>query len=147
MERLSKEFLHSQRTDMPLALIMVDLDHFKTINDSRGHQGGDQVLREVAEILGRQMRPYDLAARFGGEEFSIILPETDLAGALGVARRLRDLTESHTFLPPADGLAVTASFGVAATPMDSVEALIRCADAALYQAKHNGRNRVETLPS
>jgi len=146
MERLSKEFLHSQRTGMPLALIMVDLDHFKTINDSRGHQGGDQVLREVAEILGRQMRPYDLAARFGGEEFSIILPETDLAGALGVARRLRELTESHHFHPPADGLTITASFGVAATPMDSVEALIRNADAALYHAKHQGRNRVETLP-
>jgi two-component system cell cycle response regulator len=127
-------------------MIMVDLDYFKKINDSRGHQGGDQVLREVAEILGRQMRPYDLAARFGGEEFSIILPETDLSGALGVAERLRELVENHEFLPPANGLKVTSSFGVSATPMNSVESLIRGADAALYHAKHHGRNRVETLP-
>jgi len=146
MERLQTAFLQSQRTGMTLALIMLDLDHFKAVNDSRGHLGGDQVLREVAVVLGRQMRPYDLAARIGGEEFALILPEIDRPGALGVAERLRELTESHLFLPPANGLKLTASFGVSATPVDSVESLIRSADAALYRAKHQGRNRVESLP-
>lgn len=148
MTRLNSEVGHSQRTGVALSLIMVDLDHFKAVNDHYGHQGGDEVLRAVAAILAGQMRPYDLAARFGGEEFAVILPETGVAAALQVAERLRAQVASHSFAAPLAALQVTASLGVATLPspaFDTAEALIRSADDALYHAKHQGRNRVATL--
>lgn len=147
MERLQAALLQSQRTGMPLGLIMIDLDHFKMVNDTYGHPGGDQVLCEVAALLSRQMRPYDLAARFGGEEFAIILPETDLPGSYGVAERLREEVARHLFAAPAARARVTASLGVATLPgvgSATAESLIRLADDALYQAKDQGRNCVVT---
>ncbi len=134
VERLQTAWLQNQRTGQPLALIMIDLDHFKRINDTYGHQGGDQVLGEVAELLHRLMRPYDLAARFGGEEFAIILPGSDLPSACTVAERLRAEMERHIFAAPAAGARVTASLGVATLPeigSETAEALIRSADDAL----------------
>lgn len=144
MDRLEISLQQGRRTKMPLGLIMIDLDHFKIVNDTCGHQGGDQVLREVAGLLGSQMRPYDLAARFGGEEFALILPETDLVGCCGVAERLRDEVARHSFRPPAAEVKMTASFGVATLGGSecTTESLIRRADAALYRAKNLGRNRV-----
>lgn len=146
IERLAGELHRCQRSSVPLALIMADIDHFKTINDSYGHQEGDRVLVEIAGLFDRQMRPYDLAARFGGEEFALVLPETTLDNALTVARRLREQVSELRFTAPLARLRVTASFGVAVFPGEkvrSVESLIRAADAALYSAKRNGRNRVE----
>lgn len=145
MDRLQSAVVQSQRTGNPLGLVMIDLDHFKHVNDTYGHQGGDQVLREVAELLRQQMRSSDLAARFGGEEFTIILPETDLSASCGVAERLREEVERHLFGPPAASAKLTASFGVATSAGGDdfvAEALIRNADASLYRAKSLGRNRV-----
>jgi diguanylate cyclase (GGDEF)-like protein len=140
---------HSLRTATPLALVMLDIDHFKQINDSYGHQEGDQVLTEVAGLL--QPEPGDdiLAARYGGEEFALILPEATLDVARRGAERLRRQVEALTFSGLLANLQLTASFGVAALPhptITTINQLIRAADDALYRAKHGGRNRVEVLP-
>mgnify|MGYP001497789555 CR=1 FL=1 len=140
-------FLHSMRTATPLALVMLDIDHFKGINDTYGHQGGDEVLTAVAGLL--QPEPGDdiLAARYGGEEFALILPEVARDVATRGAERLRRQIENLSFQGSLKGLKLTASFGVAAFPnpaVDSMNQLIRAADDALYRAKHAGRNRVET---
>ena len=126
---------------------MIDLDDFKAINDSYGHQLGDKVLQSIAWEIKGSLRQYDSAARFGGEEFALLLPETALKGANLVAERLRTSINSLEFAGPLIGLKITVSIGVAAIPNDkisSVSDLIRLADDALYAAKHNGRNRVES---
>ena len=148
MEILSTEFERSRRTTDPCALLMVDLDHFKRVNDNYGHQQGDVVLRATAQEIKRQLRQYDSAARFGGEEFALLLPETSPKDALMVAERLRQSLCDMQFSGSISELTITASFGIATIPheqIDSIEDLIRIADDALYLAKSNGRNRVEII--
>jgi diguanylate cyclase (GGDEF)-like protein len=149
MERFEEEFERCQRFDEQLSCIMFDLDHFKRVNDEHGHQSGDEVLRSVAAMVQENVRAYDIAGRFGGEEFIIVLPQADLESCLMFAERLRSQVEKAP-IPVNDGtttLKVTISLGVAALRGEdsSVNDLIRRADEALYRAKKNGRNRVEPL--
>ncbi|MFO0599221.1 MAG: diguanylate cyclase [Myxococcaceae bacterium] len=142
-DRLREEFRRAQRYDDPLALILMDLDHFKAINDNFGHQLGDQVLVAVALAVKNAVRETDFVARYGGEEFAILLPKTHLAGALTVAERTAADLKRLKFDAP--GLTVTGSFGVSGYPGRSVntsEQLVKTADDALYRAKREGRNRI-----
>jgi diguanylate cyclase (GGDEF)-like protein len=144
-ETLASELARLERFGGPLALVVADLDWFKDVNDRHGHPSGDAVLREFATVLRESVRDVDLAGRWGGEEFLLILPGTDLAGGAQVAERIRAAQAGRIVLS-ADGspIPVTASFGVAATPPASTAAeLFSAADAALYEAKRNGKNRVE----
>ena len=126
------------------ALFYADLDHFKAINDGHGHDAGDRVLQQTAEVLARALRPEDLVARVGGEEFVAFLAGADLAEAHAAADRAR---AEIAAVVRSGGMPVTCSFGVAALgPGDTVEAATRRADAALYRAKSLGRNRVESAP-
>lgn len=145
---LNSELLRSERTGDSLSLIILDIDHFKKINDTYGHQNGDKVLSAIAEAAQTHLRCYDSAARYGGEEFVLVLPSTSLADGKEVAERLRKEVEAISFAPPLDKLSVTISLGVAIFPspsVDDMESLIRQADEALYRAKQKGRNRVETM--
>jgi diguanylate cyclase (GGDEF)-like protein/PAS domain S-box-containing protein len=138
---LEEQFQVAMRNKQPLAVILMDVDHFKQYNDTYGHQAGDEVLRQVAQILSAHVREGDFVARYGGEEFVIVLPRTDLESAVAVAERLREAVQSAEWrLRP-----VTGSFGVACIrpDMETRQELIEAADQALYQAKKNGRNRVE----
>ncbi|MCE9667799.1 GGDEF domain-containing protein [Myxococcus stipitatus] len=143
-ERLRDEFRRAQRYDDPLSLILLDLDHFKQVNDRYGHTAGDGVLREVAAALQRGVRETDLVARYGGEEFAVLLPRTHLTGALTVAERVR--RELALLEVGPDGrLKVTASLGVSSFPHRTVlspEQLLLTADEALYRAKADGRDRI-----
>jgi two-component system cell cycle response regulator len=145
---LNSEFLRAERTGDCLSLIILDIDNFKKINDTYGHQNGDKVLSSIAEVTQTHLRCYDIAARYGGEEFVLVLPGTSLVGGEEVAERLREEVEAISFAPPMDKLTVTISLGVALFPsplVDDMESLIRQADEALYRAKQKGRNRVETM--
>lgn len=147
-EILEGEFFRARRNKDCLSLVMVDIDYFKNVNDTYGHQNGDVVLAAVANLAQRQLRAYDSAARYGGEEFVLLIPGTPLDGAVMVAERLRQAVLEHGFPPPMEDLTVTISAGVATYPspqIDSVDSLFRQADEALYRAKQNGRNRVETM--
>ncbi len=146
-ERITAEMERALRYDSSMALLMIDLDHFKSVNDTYGHLVGDDVLRDVAELLTVTIRTTDMVARYGGEEFLVLLPETDDAGAESFAERIRVAIESHKFGGRADKapLHLTTSVGVATFPaarIESVEDLFARADAALYRAKADGRNRV-----
>lgn len=142
-QRLGEQLDHARRHDQPLTLILLDLDHFKQINDTHGHVVGDQVLGGVGYVIRGQLRLSDVAGRFGGEEFAVMLPDTDLDGAVILAERLRKAIESWTLERPAGGLSVTASLGVALLdPAMSAVDLVDAADRALYLAKRSGRNRV-----
>jgi diguanylate cyclase (GGDEF)-like protein len=143
-DELALEWRRAERVGDPLALVLIDLDNFKSINDGRGHQAGDAVLRRVAAILDSGARNADLAARYGGEEFALLAPETDLLGATKLAHRLRGDIEAATIeLPNGEELTVTASFGVAVKgTLERPEQLIAAADEALYEAKRNGKNRI-----
>ena len=146
--RLQEEVAATQRYDRPLSLIMLDVDHFKKLNDNHGHPFGDEVLQAVGEALSQTARTSDWACRYGGEEFSLILRETNLEGALILAERLRKLIEGLTLRNKGEDVKVTASFGVSCSelcmnPLDfSRRWLITSADVALYASKHAGRNRV-----
>jgi diguanylate cyclase (GGDEF)-like protein len=132
----------SERTGQPVGLIVGDLDHFKQVNDTRGHATGDTVLQDVAYMLRKQLRAFDLAYRIGGEEFLVLLPGADLEETAAMAERLRRGVEADTV---GGGLRVTMSFGVSASsPGDAFDYNTVCAaaDAALYEAKDNGRNGV-----
>ncbi len=149
MDLLEKEFERSLRTHRPLALMMIDLDHFKRVNDNYGHQQGDNVLRTTAREIKRQLRQYDSAARFGGEEFAIILPDTLPKDAHLVAERIRKSISDIKFSGTISELRITTSIGISALPhskINTIEDLIRLADDALYTSKDNGRNRVEITP-
>lgn len=140
-------FDRARARNKPLSIMFADIDRFKTINDSWGHDGGDAVLREFAARLRKTLRAIDLVCRYGGEEFVVVMPETDLAVAERVAERVRGEIAGEGFRP-AEGkpaISVTASLGVAAsrgTDDDSLEQLVKRADEALYEAKRSGRNRV-----
>jgi diguanylate cyclase (GGDEF)-like protein/PAS domain S-box-containing protein len=136
---LKLELNRSRETGSPLAVIMLDADHFKKFNDTYGHDQGDRVLKMTGHAMKEAVRQYDVPCRYGGEEFTIILPATDPDGAMHVAERLRQDIEAMTV----DGLKVTISLGIACFPLiaaDSPEALIEAADTALYRSKENGRN-------
>ncbi|WP_085298947.1 GGDEF domain-containing protein [Cognaticolwellia mytili] len=143
-ECLAKEFSRARRHQHDLALVMLDLDHFKLLNDTFGHQGGDLVLVETAKAVTKLLRMGDLFGRYGGEEFAVILPNTNLAGAEEVAERIRQSIAKNTIRYQDRTISVTASIGVAT--IDSIdtryEDLISNADIALYEAKAKGRNRV-----
>ncbi|HEY7724337.1 MAG TPA: diguanylate cyclase [Anaeromyxobacteraceae bacterium] len=152
--RLREEVSRAQRYGSPLSLVMLDLDHFKEVNDRWGHPFGDQVLRGTAELIRQALRDVDLCARYGGEEFAVLLPETPPQGAVLVARRIRRQVSERVYaLDGARGsgggspkeLQVTCSAGVASYPSPGAttpETLVRRADEALYQAKESGRNAV-----
>jgi diguanylate cyclase (GGDEF)-like protein len=149
-ERLSEEFLRAARYSDPVSLIMIDLDHFKRVNDQYGHPFGDVVLRGAAERIRASTRDPDICARYGGEEFAVILPKTHLTGALAVAERIWKQMGSWEVPFPAGaaaagGIRVTASIGIAFYPSKDIttpELLLRFADEALYQAKAAGRNTI-----
>jgi diguanylate cyclase (GGDEF)-like protein len=147
-DRLANELARVDRFGGPLAVVVADLDWFKDVNDRYGHPAGDTVLREFAILLGETVRDVDLAGRWGGEEFILILPGTDLEGGAELAERVRVALAGRIVLA-ADGTPtpVTASFGVAATPpAKTASELFAAADAAMYEAKRTGRNRVQTAP-
>jgi diguanylate cyclase (GGDEF)-like protein len=136
----------SERTGQPVGLIVGDLDHFKAVNDSYGHATGDAVLQDIAYVLRKQLRAFDLAYRIGGEEFLVLLPGANLEQSAAMAERLRRGVEADTV---GGGLRVTMSFGVSASRRDSAfdyELICAEADAALYEAKRQGRNRVCGAP-
>lgn len=140
------ELERRRRTGTPLAVVCVDIDHFKQINDRFGHAGGDIALRAIADAFRRAVRTIDIPARLGGEEFAILMPATPPADAVVVAERLRaGLAGTDLTMPCATSIKVTASFGVAMVreSEENLEPALRRADEALYRAKHNGRNRVE----
>jgi diguanylate cyclase (GGDEF)-like protein len=140
-EILAAEISRAQRFAHDLAVVLLDLDRFKEINDSFGHAAGDVMLRAVSRLLTSLARQGDTVARWGGEEFVVVLPETDLAGAQRFAERLRRTIEAHSV----GDMRTSASCGVATMlAEDTVEELIGAADQALYQAKSNGRNRTES---
>ena len=139
-ESFDKEFKRARRYGNDLCCIMTDIDHFKQVNDIHGHQVGDQVLQKVAEILRSALRENDLICRYGGEEFVILLPNSNSEGAMVAAERYRAIVESTTI----SGISVTASFGVSSLEFKAKnpEELVNQADKSLYAAKHSGRNRV-----
>ena len=147
-DRALENALASRTADEPIAVLMLDLDHFKDFNDRHGHPSGDEALRSFAEVLRSCMRDGDLAARYGGEEFAVMLPRVDSAAAITIAERIRSRTES-TIVSLAPGITdrITVSIGVAAAPIQALEriSLLRIADEALYAAKAGGRNRVVCL--
>lgn len=139
--RIEEEISRARRYHLPLSLLMLDIDHFKKINDDFGHQAGDEVLRCTALILRNAARPSDFVARYGGEEFTAVLPNTDAQGAYLLAERLRQTVEEQIVEPR----PLTISIGVASlTPGESTRSLVARADKALYDAKNSGRNRVAT---
>jgi diguanylate cyclase (GGDEF)-like protein len=127
-----------------LGLIMLDIDHFKRINDTHGHQTGDEVLRQIPDRIRQAVRIYDILGRYGGEEFMILLPSVDLEGACTVAERIRGIIAGKPFIDNSTALEVRVSLGVATLSADlDLEQAIKLADEALYRAKQKGRNRVE----
>jgi two-component system cell cycle response regulator len=138
-EALDREVSRARRARTDLALVLVDVDHFKRVNDTRGHAFGDEVLRQVAGRVAAAVRPYDVAARYGGEELAVILPGCSLDEAVHVAERLRADVAALRL-----GMPVTVSAGVASLPPETNGSdLVASADAALYRAKAGGRDRVE----
>lgn len=145
LRKLGEQINHAKRYEEALSLSLLDIDHFKKVNDRYGHLIGDEVLEQVARLVGRDIRIADDAGRYGGEEFIIVFAETDLSGAVIVAERIRNIIEAVE-MRGSDGnvFGITVSQGISSyKPGDDKEALISRADEALYRAKENGRNRVE----
>jgi diguanylate cyclase (GGDEF)-like protein len=143
-DMIEKEFYRAKRYGLPLSLLLIDIDNFKKVNDTYGHQAGDEVLRNVARRLNASLRKSDSAARYGGEEFAIVLTETALEGALPVAERLRTSVCATAIAYDKHQIPVTVSIGVASLTADfdgSKVELINRADGALYEAKNTGKNR------
>jgi diguanylate cyclase (GGDEF)-like protein len=145
-ERLDDEVDHAKRLGTNVAFVIADIDNFKSINDSYGHQTGDDVLRRVGQTFAEAVRELDLPGRYGGEEIAVVLPGTNLTGARALAEKVRKSLEEIQFAAPeGESFQVTASFGAACFPaQSSVENLVAAADAALYEAKRTGKNRVVT---
>ena len=148
-QRLTEEVSKARRYNFDLAVLLLDLDHFKQVNDNQGHQAGDQLLVEISGLISLELRDSDIFARYGGEEFLIIAPNTAPTNATRLAERLRSKIESIDFLQDFDSaqqhrIRITASIGVAnfGGSISSEENLIGVADSNLYKAKHAGRNRV-----
>jgi two-component system, cell cycle response regulator len=144
-QRLEETFEHSKRLAEPFACVMCDLDKFKSVNDTHGHQAGDEVLRQLAMLLKKEAREIDRVGRYGGEEFMLILPGASAEAAVTFAERVRKSVEEHTFAFDGGSVHRTISCGVAGWPhprISEVDALVRAADDALYVAKETGRNVV-----
>jgi two-component system, cell cycle response regulator len=141
--RLDELLLAAQRYGRKLSVILCDIDHFKSVNDTYGHPMGDEVLRGVARILAREARTTDMVARYGGEEFAVVMPETDTAGALVIAERIRERIAQLVTETTQGPLKVTMSLGVATFPDDGQKKgeLVEKADGCLYHAKRHGRNQ------
>lgn len=147
-QRLSEQFDHARRYRHPLTLVMMDVDHFKALNDTYGHPAGDQVLAGIGALLRGSVRLSDVAARYGGEEFGLILPFTDAEGAWILADRLRQSVQEWSLILSEGIVSVTASFGLAELQGGmTVASLVEAADRALYRAKHEGRNQVRVADS
>lgn len=145
-ELLEREFSSARRQRAPLSLAMVDVDHFKSVNDTYGHPAGDAVLQQLAERLRENLRIEDAMGRYGGEEFALLLRHTGLDGALLVAERIRLKVAETPFSLADRNLPVTVSIGVATWTAGEQEHLLRLADEALYEAKESGRNCVRSAP-
>jgi diguanylate cyclase (GGDEF)-like protein len=149
-EAMAAETERAKRFDQPMSLVMLDIDNFKRVNDTYGHQQGDRVLAEVARVLRESSREIDAPARYGGEELAVVLPQTDIEGAYQLAERVRQEVAALD-IPLMEGtgtISVTASLGVASLPVDAQDGggLIAAADAALYEAKHAGKNKTVRAP-
>ena len=146
LRRLEDQIKHASRYKEELSVIMLDIDHFKNVNDHYGHLTGDDVLENVATLVRQSLRDTDRAGRYGGEEFVIILPKTNLSAALYVAERIREAIEAAEMkAPEGDVFTITVSQGLCSyEPGEDEQCLISRADGALYRAKESGRNRVET---
>ncbi|MFC3715928.1 diguanylate cyclase [Luteimonas soli] len=144
LEQMEREVARAVRHGRPLAMCIVDVDLFKPVNDRYGHISGDEVLRQIADLVHRHVRHDDIAARIGGEEFAVLLPECDANAAYGFAERLRAAVAAATFTPGGEPRRITISIGIAelSPAHDSRAGLMAAADAALYRAKEEGRNRV-----
>ena len=142
LETLEREIPRARRHGRPLTMAMFDIDHFKNINDTFGHLAGDYVLKELATLVKKRLRPDDIIGRYGGEEFALLLPETDLPGGVHIAEELRRRIDEHPFVFEAEKIKVTVSLGVAQlSGDDDVVAFIKAADERLYRAKREGRNK------
>jgi len=142
-QRLEVEVERSLRLHLPLTGIMIDIDHFKRVNDNFGHACGDQVIKEMGRKLGSSLRKYDFAGRYGGEEFFVIFPNTTAQTALSISERFRKEIEKKTFTYAGERLSISVSIGVAQyRPGDSQEKWVVRADMAMYRAKQEGRNKV-----
>jgi diguanylate cyclase (GGDEF)-like protein len=146
-ERLREEWQRAQRSGEHLSLVMLDIDHFKQINDSHGHVIGDEVIRLVSRLLREQAREIDVCGRYGGEEFAVILPDTPEEGALVFCERLRSIVASQLLAAPEGELRFTVSLGIAGWSADlaSTRSWVERADQALYQAKDGGRNQARVF--
>ena len=144
LEMAEAEWSRFQRYQRPLSIVMFDIDHFKSVNDRFGHDAGDAVLVEFAKVCRGMTRVSDIVGRLGGEEFAMLLPETDLSAAWAVAERLRQSVEEHAIDVGGQMLSITVSAGVApaTVSMSGIPRLMKSADEALYTAKHGGRNQV-----
>lgn len=144
-EHLTREMDRVLRYGGVISCVIIDIDFFKKVNDTYGHQAGDLILKDVAGILQKGIRESDLAARYGGEEFALILLQTEPQTAILISERIRSQIAARPFLPVEPALHITASFGIASFPSPGIQAerdLVEAADQALYQAKKGGRNRV-----
>jgi len=142
-ERLAQEFNRLERFSDPISLLIIDIDHFKKINDTYGHPVGDSVLKGIAEKIKKTIRNIDVPARYGGEEFTVILPGTDENGAMNMAERLRKAIGATKFASEKGAFSVNVSIGISTFTKEirSKEELVETADKALYHAKRNGRNQ------
>jgi len=146
IEKAASQINFHARKERPLTFLLIDIDHFKRINDTYGHQIGDDVLNEFVSVIKLQLRSYDLFGRFGGEEFVILLPETDRNEAEEVSERLRHTVELQPFIMEDNEISYTISIGAVTLIPDqntTIDLMFNCTDKALYRAKESGRNRVD----
>jgi diguanylate cyclase (GGDEF)-like protein len=143
LQILQSERARAMRDASSVGIIMIDVDHFKQVNDTYGHPAGDDVLTNIADVIRRTVREYDSVGRYGGEEFLVVTPHCELVDVLNLAERLRVAVAQHTAQTRTAKVAATISLGVVVGSKETVEELLHVADAALYRAKQAGRNRVE----